>query len=94
MAPIRWDLGGKTGPDLLGRNTIDTAKNRPELHKKAHLKWDRTHGTRVEADLEGSVSLPGGAVLQPGYALRVGIMVEKAYASAIPLYSAEGATWR
>ena len=74
--------------------SIDTAKNRPELHKKAHLKWDRTHGTRVEADLEGSVSLPGGAVLQPGYALRVGIMVEKAYASAIPLYSAEGATWR
>ena len=34
--------------------SIDTAKNRPELHKKAHLKWDRkTHGTRVEADLEG-----------------------------------------
>src|SRR4030067_870282 len=47
VAPIRWDLGGKTGPDLLGRNTIDTAKNRPELHKKAHLKWDRTHATRV-----------------------------------------------
>lgn len=33
--------------------SIDTAKNRPELHKKAHLQWDRTHGTRVEADLEG-----------------------------------------
>jgi len=31
--------------------SIDTAKNRPELHKKAHLKWDRTHGTRVEAEL-------------------------------------------
>ena len=26
--------------------SIDTAKNRPELHKKAHLKWDRSHGTR------------------------------------------------
>ncbi len=33
--------------------SIDTAKNRPELHKKAHLKWDRPHGTRVEAELEG-----------------------------------------
>jgi DNA topoisomerase-6 subunit B len=33
--------------------SIDTTKNRPELHKKAHLKWDRPHGTRVEADLEG-----------------------------------------
>ena len=31
--------------------SIDTAKNRPELHKKAHLKWDRTHGTRVEAEM-------------------------------------------
>jgi len=26
--------------------SIDTAKNRPELHKKAHLKWNRTHGTK------------------------------------------------
>ena len=28
--------------------SIDTAKNRPELHKKAHLKWDRLHGMRVD----------------------------------------------
>jgi len=33
--------------------SIDTARNRPELHKKAHRKWDRPHGTRVEAELEG-----------------------------------------
>jgi DNA topoisomerase VI subunit B len=31
--------------------SIDTAMNRPELHKKAHLKWDRSHGTRVEAEM-------------------------------------------
>ncbi len=33
--------------------SIDTAKNRPEIHRKAHTKWDRTHGTRVETELEG-----------------------------------------
>lgn len=33
--------------------SIDTAKNRPEIHKKAHTKWDRPHGTRVEAEMEG-----------------------------------------
>ena len=31
--------------------SIDTAKNRPELHKKTHLKWDRPHGTRVEVGM-------------------------------------------
>ena len=31
--------------------SIDTANNRPELHKKAHLKWDRPHGARVEAEM-------------------------------------------
>jgi DNA topoisomerase-6 subunit B len=33
--------------------SIDTAKNRPEIHKKAHTKWDRPHGTRVETEMEG-----------------------------------------
>lgn len=33
--------------------SIDTAKNRPDIHKKRRLQWDRPHGTRVEIDLEG-----------------------------------------
>jgi DNA topoisomerase-6 subunit B len=34
--------------------SIDTAKNRPDIHKKRRLKWERPHGTRVEIDLEGN----------------------------------------
>ncbi len=33
--------------------SIDTAKNRPDIHKKKRLEWDRPHGTRVEMELEG-----------------------------------------
>jgi DNA topoisomerase-6 subunit B len=33
--------------------SIDTAKNRPDIHKKKRLKWDRPHGTRVEMEMEG-----------------------------------------
>ncbi len=33
--------------------SIDTAKNRPELHKKKQVYWDRPHGTRVEVEIEG-----------------------------------------
>lgn len=33
--------------------SIDTAKNRPDIHKKKQLKWDRPHGTRVEMEMEG-----------------------------------------
>jgi DNA topoisomerase-6 subunit B len=33
--------------------SIDTAKNRPEMHKKQQVKWNRRHGTRVEAELQG-----------------------------------------
>ena len=33
--------------------TIDTAKNRPELHGRKKIKWDRPHGTRVEVEIEG-----------------------------------------
>jgi DNA topoisomerase-6 subunit B len=33
--------------------SINTAKNRPEIHKKKRIKWDRQHGTRVEVQMEG-----------------------------------------
>lgn len=33
--------------------SIDTARNRPVLHGKKKIKWDRPHGTRVEAEMEG-----------------------------------------
>jgi DNA topoisomerase-6 subunit B len=33
--------------------SIDTAKNRPDIHRKKRLAWDRPHGTRVEMDMEG-----------------------------------------
>jgi DNA topoisomerase-6 subunit B len=33
--------------------SIDTAKNRPELHGKKKITWDRPHGTRVEVEIEG-----------------------------------------
>lgn len=34
--------------------SIDTAKNRPEIHKKKRIQWDRSHGTRVEVEIEGN----------------------------------------
>ena len=33
--------------------SVDTAKNQPDIHKKRWLKWDRSHGTRVEMEMEG-----------------------------------------
>jgi len=33
--------------------SIDTGRNRPDIHRKKHVPWDRPHGTRVEVDLEG-----------------------------------------
>lgn len=33
--------------------SIDTAKNRPDIHRKKRLEWDRPHGTRVEMEMEG-----------------------------------------
>lgn len=33
--------------------SIDTAKNRPEIHKKKRVAWNRPHGTRVEVEIEG-----------------------------------------
>lgn len=33
--------------------SINTAKNRPEIHRKKRVAWDCAHGTRVEAQIEG-----------------------------------------
>ena len=33
--------------------SIDTAKNRPQMHGKKQIEWDRSHGTRVEVEMEG-----------------------------------------
>jgi DNA topoisomerase-6 subunit B len=33
--------------------SIDTTKNRPVLHGKKRIQWNRPHGTRVEAEMEG-----------------------------------------
>ena len=33
--------------------SIDVASNRPDIHRKKQLEWDRPHGTRVEMELEG-----------------------------------------
>jgi DNA topoisomerase-6 subunit B len=33
--------------------SIDIARNRPDIHKKRRLQWDRPHGTRVEMEIEG-----------------------------------------
>jgi DNA topoisomerase-6 subunit B len=33
--------------------TVDTAKNRPELHGRKRIAWDRPHGTRVAVEIEG-----------------------------------------
>lgn len=33
--------------------SINTAKNRPEIHRKKRVSWDRAQGTRVEAQIEG-----------------------------------------
>lgn len=33
--------------------TVDTAKNKPELHGRKQIDWDRPHGTRVAVEIEG-----------------------------------------
>ena len=33
--------------------SINTSRNRPEIHKKKKVPWDRPHGTRVEAEIQG-----------------------------------------
>lgn len=33
--------------------SIDTGKNRPDIHRKRKVAWRRLHGTRVEVEMEG-----------------------------------------
>jgi DNA topoisomerase-6 subunit B len=33
--------------------SIDTSKNKPEIHKSEVVEWDKAHGTRVEIEMEG-----------------------------------------
>ncbi len=33
--------------------SIDVAHNKPNIHRKKQIEWDRPHGTRVEMELEG-----------------------------------------
>ena len=34
--------------------SIDTARNRPDIHRKKQMEWDCPHGTRVEMQMEGT----------------------------------------
>jgi DNA topoisomerase-6 subunit B len=43
--------GQPTATDLFV--SANTAKNRPEIHGKKHVAWERAHGTRVVATIEG-----------------------------------------
>ena len=43
--------GERTASEL--HVSIDTTKNRPQLHGKKQIKWDRPHGTWIEAEMEG-----------------------------------------
>lgn len=33
--------------------SVDTTKNKPRMHGKKKIKWERPHGTRIEAEIEG-----------------------------------------
>lgn len=33
--------------------SIDVAHNKPDIHRKKQIEWDRPHGTRVEMEMEG-----------------------------------------
>jgi len=33
--------------------SVDTTRNRPRMHGKKRIKWDRPHGTLIEAEMEG-----------------------------------------
>ena len=52
--PVR--IRSRTGPRKkahLFELTIDTAKNRPDIHKDVEIEWDgKKHGTRVEIEME------------------------------------------
>lgn len=42
--------------------SINTAKNRPEIHRKKRVSWDRERGTRVEAHIEGHYHKGGHSI--------------------------------
>lgn len=44
---------GKKKPAHFFRIHIDTNRNRPEVDLDKEIEWDKTHGTRVEIELEG-----------------------------------------
>jgi DNA topoisomerase-6 subunit B len=33
--------------------TVDVARNRPDIHRRKQIPWERPHGTRVEMEIEG-----------------------------------------
>lgn len=33
--------------------SIDTSRNRPDMHRKRQVEWERPHGTRIEIEMEG-----------------------------------------
>jgi len=33
--------------------SVDTTRNKPQMHGKKQIKWDRPHGTWIEAEMEG-----------------------------------------
>ena len=37
--------------------SIDTANNRPDIHKKKRIEWSRGHGTRVEVEMEAATQV-------------------------------------
>jgi len=43
---------GKRKPAVEFMLSIDTAKNRPEIHSAEEAQWEKSHGTRVEIEME------------------------------------------
>ncbi|MGD8841193.1 MAG: DNA topoisomerase VI subunit B [Gammaproteobacteria bacterium] len=43
--------GERTASEL--HVSVDTTRNRPLMHGKKKIRWDRPHGTRIEAEMEG-----------------------------------------
>jgi len=43
---------GKRKPAVEFMLSIDTAKNKPEVHSAEEVKWEKDHGTRVEIEME------------------------------------------
>ena len=51
--PVR--ILSRTGPRKKAHEfllSIDTVRNKPEIHKEEEIDWDKKHGTRVEIEME------------------------------------------